>query len=115
MADTSAQELATLSTLHRLRDEAINSARQALASAQRLDDARAELEAGLAEVALSGDYASLENAPAIPSAPGDIGAATSEQGALAETAVQPDGLAPVATTGRYSDLIEAPVIGESGV
>ena len=46
----------------------------------------------LAAVALSGAYADLSGAPFIPAAPGDIGAATSAQGALAETAVQPAAL-----------------------
>lgn len=43
----------------------------------------------LAAVALSGAYADLSGAPFIPAAPGDIGAATEAQGALADTAVQP--------------------------
>ncbi|WP_167140873.1 hypothetical protein [Pseudomonas sp. OTU750018] len=46
----------------------------------------------LAAVALSGAYADLSGAPFIPAAPGDIGAATSAQGALADTAVQPAAL-----------------------
>lgn len=47
----------------------------------------------LAAVATSGAYADLTGTPAIPSAPGDIGAATAAQGALADTAVQPQALA----------------------
>ncbi|CAN7522641.1 hypothetical protein LJR071_003553 [Pseudomonas sp. LjRoot71] len=46
----------------------------------------------LAAVALSGAYADLSGAPFIPAAPGDIGAATAAQGALAGTAVQPAAL-----------------------
>lgn len=37
----------------------------------------------------SGDYNDLTNKPSIPSTPGDIGAATAAQGALADSAVQP--------------------------
>ncbi|RRV29664.1 hypothetical protein EGJ23_01630 [Pseudomonas sp. o96-267] len=47
----------------------------------------------LAAVALSGAYGDLSGAPLIPTAPGDIGAASAAQGALAETAVQPSMLA----------------------
>jgi len=39
--------------------------------------------------------------------------ATSAQGALADTAVQPDDLANVATTGSYDDLIDKPTIGNA--
>lgn len=46
----------------------------------------------LSAVAFSGDYADLLGAPAIPSTPADIGAATAAQGALAASAVQPDAL-----------------------
>jgi hypothetical protein len=42
--------------------------------------------------------------------PSDIGAATSAQGSLADTAVQPGDLATVATTGAYSDLSGKPTI-----
>lgn len=40
----------------------------------------------------------------------DVGAATSSQGAKADTAVQPGDLATVATTGLYSDLTGTPTI-----
>lgn len=43
-------------------------------------------------VALSGTYGDLSGKPFIPETPGDIGAATAEQGALADTAVQPAAL-----------------------
>lgn len=43
-------------------------------------------------VALSGAYSDLSGKPFIPSSPGDIGAATAAQGALADTAVQPGAL-----------------------
>jgi hypothetical protein len=46
----------------------------------------------LAAVATSGAYADLTGTPTIPSTPGDIGAATAAQGALADTAVQPQTL-----------------------
>lgn len=45
--------------------------------------------ASLAAVAFSGAYGDLSGTPFIPAAPGDIGAATAAQGALADTAVQP--------------------------
>lgn len=48
--------------------------------------------ASLSAVAFSGAYADLLGAPAIPSSPADIGAATAAQGALAASAVQPDTL-----------------------
>lgn len=47
----------------------------------------------LAAVAFSGSYPDLTDKPFIPTAPGDIGAASSAQGALADTAVQPAALA----------------------
>jgi len=43
--------------------------------------------------------------------PADIGAATTAQGALADTAVQPGDLATVATSGAYSDLSGLPTLG----
>lgn len=49
--------------------------------------------ASLAAVAFSGNYSDLAGKPFIPATPGDIGAATSAQGALADTAVQPAALA----------------------
>lgn len=55
-------------------------------------DGRYLLGAALAPVATSGSYSDLSDKPFIPAAPGDIGAATTEQGALAETAVQPAAL-----------------------
>ncbi len=45
--------------------------------------------------------------------PGDIGAATAAQGATADSAVQPGGLAPVATSGAYADLSGRPAIPDS--
>ena len=48
--------------------------------------------ANLAAVALSGTYADLTHKPFIPTGPGDIGAASAAQGALADTAVQPGAL-----------------------
>jgi hypothetical protein len=43
--------------------------------------------------------------------PADIGAATSAQGALADSAVQPGDLATVATSGDYDDLSNRPTLG----
>lgn len=43
-----------------------------------------------------------------PLTPSAIGAATSAQGALADTAVQPGDLAAVATSGSYNDLTDIP-------
>lgn len=48
--------------------------------------------ASLAAVAFSGAYGALTGRPFIPAAPGDIGAASAAQGALADTAVQPAAL-----------------------
>ncbi|WP_296277865.1 hypothetical protein [Pseudomonas sp. UBA7530] len=48
--------------------------------------------ASLSAVALSGSYADLADKPFIPTGPGDIGAASAAQGALADTAVQPGAL-----------------------
>ncbi|HEY3530395.1 MAG TPA: hypothetical protein VGK78_14710 [Nocardioides sp.] len=42
---------------------------------------------------------------------GDVGAATTAQGAEADTAIQPGDLAAVATTGAYSDLTGTPSLG----
>lgn len=64
----------------------------------------------LAPVATSGDYDDLTGKPTIPSTPGDIGAATAAQGALADSAVQAGDLAPVATSGAYTDLTGKPTI-----
>ena len=47
-------------------------------------------------------------------APADIGAATSAQGSLADSAVQPGDLATVATTGAYADLSGAPTLSAFG-
>lgn len=47
----------------------------------------------LAAVATSGAYADLTGKPFIPATAGDVGAATTAQGALADTAVQPQALA----------------------
>lgn len=66
--------------------------------------------ADLAGVALSGAYADLSGLPAIPAAPGDLGAATAAQGAKADTAVQPGELASVAVSGSYADLSAKPFI-----
>lgn len=43
----------------------------------------------------------------------DVGAATTAQGALADSAVQPADLATVATTGAYSDLTGRPTLGSA--
>jgi hypothetical protein len=45
--------------------------------------------------------------------PADIGAATSAQGSLADSAVQPGDLATVATSGDYDDLTDKPTLGNS--
>ena len=51
--------------------------------------------ASLVDVSGSGDYNDLINKPSIPSTPGDIGAATAAQGALADSAIQPGEVNPV--------------------
>ena len=43
----------------------------------------------------SGSYNDLTDKPSIPSTPGDIGAATAAQGALADSAIQPGDVNPV--------------------
>lgn len=45
--------------------------------------------------------------------PAELGAATAEQGELAETAVQPGALAEVATSGDYADLFNRPAIPQA--
>lgn len=67
----------------------------------------------LATVATSGSYTDLINIPNIPAVPSDIDAATAAQGALADSAVQPEDLATVATTGNYNDLSNKPTIPDS--
>ena len=67
----------------------------------------AALSASLAPVARSGKYSDLLDLPTIPSTPGDLGAATAEQGAKADTAVQPNELgsaALAATTDFATDV-----------
>ncbi|MNZ41746.1 hypothetical protein D3C78_593030 [compost metagenome] len=68
----------------------------------------------LAAVAFSGEYADVLNPPAIPNSPGDIGAATAAQGALADTAVQPAELAAEVSALESSIAVAtfAPVIFE---
>jgi hypothetical protein len=48
-----------------------------------------------------------------PITPADIGAATSAQGDLADSAVQPGDLSTVATSGDYDDLTNKPALGDS--
>ena len=66
----------------------------------------------LAAVATSGAYSDLSGRPTLgTAAAADTTAfATSAQGGLADTAVQPGTLAAVATTGQYSDLSGAPTL-----
>ena len=68
---------------------------------------------GLSDVATSGDYGDLSGRPALGTAAAqDVGAfATSGQGSLADSAVQPADLATVATTGSYNDLTDKPALG----
>lgn len=65
---------------------------------------------GLADVATSGSYQDLSDKPtlgtAAASSAGDF--ATQQQGALADSAVQPGDLADVATSGSYQDLSDKP-------
>jgi hypothetical protein len=67
---------------------------------------------GLAAVATSGAYSDLSGRPTLgTAAAADTTAfATSAQGSLATTAVQPGSLAAVATTGQYSDLSGRPTL-----
>jgi hypothetical protein len=67
---------------------------------------------GLAAVATTGVYSDLSGRPTLgTAAAADTTAfATSAQGSLAATAVQPGSLAAVATTGQYSDLSGRPTL-----
>jgi len=55
-------------------------------------------------------WSELTNTPTTLSGYGITDAATSAQGSLADTAVQPGDLATVATTGSYTDLLNKPTI-----
>jgi hypothetical protein len=55
-------------------------------------------------------WSELTNTPTTLSGYGITDAATSAQGSLADTAVQPGDLATVATTGSYNDLLNKPTI-----
>ena len=58
----------------------------------------------------SGDYNDLTNKPSIPATPGDIGAATAAQGALADTAVQPgDAVSGLTNDANYITSAQATV------
>ena len=72
--------------------------------------------ASLAAVAFSGNYADLADAPFIPAAPDDIGAATAAQGAKADSAVQPGDITDVVRDGdpRLTDA-RTPTGGAGGV
>ncbi len=72
-----------------------------LGSDSRLDDARTPTAHAATHAAGGSD----------PITPASIGAATSAQGALADTAVQPGDLATVATSGAYADLTGVPSPG----
>jgi len=66
----------------------------------------------------SGDYNDLSNKPSIPSTPGDIGAATAAQGALADTAIQPGAnVSELANDAGYitsADIPGSPVLSVNG-
>lgn len=55
-------------------------------------------------------WSELTNTPTTLGGYGITDAATSAQGSLADTAVQPGDLATVATTGSYTDLLNKPII-----
>lgn len=67
-------------------------------------DSMAE-DASLVAVAKSGAYGDLTGTPAIPAAPGDIGAATAAQGGLADTALQPADIAQVISGSGVTDIV----------
>jgi hypothetical protein len=75
--------------------------------------AAAAVAGTLAPVATSGVYGDLTGLPTLGTAAAtDTTAyATSAQGGLADSAVQPDDLATVATTGAYADLSGSPTLG----
>jgi hypothetical protein len=62
----------------------------------------------LATIATTGNFTDLQNRPTTLSGYGITDAATSAQGTLATTAVQPGDLANIATTGNFSDLSGTP-------
>ena len=64
---------------------------------------------GVADAGTSHDASRADHVHDLPS-PADIGAATSAQGAKADSAVQPGDLSTVATTGAYADLSGKPAI-----
>lgn len=93
------------------------SAAQASASAAQASAASAQNDAAAALTAAESIEDAVQSGPVL-SVNGqsgtvgllasDVGAATTAQGALADTAVQPGDLADVATTGSYNDLSDQP-------
>lgn len=80
-----------------------------LLTAADANTARSAIGAGVSNLALGTTAGTaLAGNTAIPSTPGDIGAATAAQGAKADSAVQPGSLATVATSGSYNDLTNKP-------
>jgi hypothetical protein len=71
-----------------------------------------QVRPALATVATTGAYSDLSGRPTLgTAAAADTGAfATSAQGALADSAVQPGALATVATSGAYTDLSGTPAL-----
>ena len=97
-----------------LLDRANHTGTQAISTISGLQSAlnsKANAE-DLATVATTGSYNDLEDLPELGSAAAadleDL--ATAAQGALADTAVQPDDLAAVATSGSYNDLEDTPTL-----
>lgn len=64
---------------------------------------------GAADAGVSPEASRADHVHPMPT-PAEVGAATSAQGELADTAVQPADLATVATTGAYADLTGKPTI-----
>lgn len=91
---------ATKGTLETLRDAGGSSVAPGVATPQPL---------GAAEPGTASAYSREDHVHEMPT-PADIGAATAAQGAVADTAIQPDDLAVVATTGAYDDLSGKPYI-----
>jgi len=103
------------STDAQLRDRATHTGTQAIATVSGL---QSELDsklstANLATVATTGAYSDLSGRPTLgtAAAANTSDFATSAQGGLADTAVQPGDLATVATTGAYDDLSNRPTLG----
>ena len=88
-----------------------NTIKGALQELETAVEARA-LTASLSTVATSGSYNDLSDLPTLGTAAATAAAdyATAAQGALADSATQPEDLSTVATSGDYNDLLNLPTL-----